>query len=482
MVCQEIRSLPEGKYVPIIVVTGMDDTELIHRAYKAGATDFIAKPVKPELLVYRVRYLLRASQSMKELAESEEKLASAQRIANLGNWELNICTGMLRGSEEMFSILGIAQDSQPLSFERFLLYIHPSHRHMVASGLANASKQQNACCLEFCITHPDDTFHTLLLQGGADPPVLGKVPHMSGTLQDITQMRQADDRSRMLTEAVDCLPIGLTLSDVTGKIIYANPTEAEMHGYAGEDLVGRVASQLAPQRLITPLTPEELNNIGKFKRESINIRKSGEEFPVQLTSITVRNNEGRFLGRATICEDITSRKEAEEKLHHLAYYDPLTGLHNRAMFLDRLHQALALAHRETRNICIAFIDLDNLKEVNDTHGHNIGDKLLKGVAVRLAGTMRGSDTLARLGGDEFVVVLNSVTSQESAAIAAQRILSVFILPFLINGEQIYSSASIGLALYPDDGCDTENLLKCADTAMYSAKCNGKNQFRFYSGE
>ena len=482
MTCQEIRSIPEGKYVPIIIVTGMDDTDLIHRAFEVGATDFISKPIKPELLVYRVRYLLRASRSMKSLAESEERLANAQRVAHLGNWELNTSTGMFRGSEEMFSILGMTRNSHPLSFERFLFAVHPSDRHMVASCLANASKRQDSCCLEFLIKRGDDTVRTILLQGRVDPPVPGKIPHLSGTLQDVTEMRKVEDLARMLKEAVNCLPIGITLSDVNGRIIYTNPADMEIHGYAAEDLVGREASQFAPQSLVKPLTPEQLNNIGIFKRESINIRKSGEEFPVQLTSIAVRNTEGRCLGLVTTCEDITGRKEAENKIHRLAYYDPLTGLPNRSMFLDRLHQALALAHREKRNVCLVFIDLDNFKDVNDTHGHVLGDKLLREVALRLAGTMRESDTLARLGGDEFVVILTSVTTQESTAIAAQRILSVFTLPFSIDGEKIYSSASIGVALYPEDGRDTESLLKCADTAMYCAKNEGKTRFRFYSAK
>jgi diguanylate cyclase (GGDEF)-like protein/PAS domain S-box-containing protein len=480
--CQEIRSIPEGKYVPIIIITGRDETGLIHRAFEAGATDFIVKPVKPELLVYRVRYTLRASRSMIKLAESEERLASAQRIAHLGNWDLNTSTGMFRCSSEIFSIIGLAQDSQRVSFERFLFTVHPSDRHMVASCLATAARQHNACSIEFCIKRSDDTLRTVLLQGRVDPQIPGKTPHMSGTLQDVTEMRQVEDRARMLKEAVDCLPIGITLCDVNGKIIYANPAEAEMHGYADNELVGKEARQLAPQGLVKELKPDQLNTIGLFKRESTNLRKNGEEFPVQLTSIAVRNSEGRCLGLVTTCEDITGRKEAEIKMHRLAYYDPLTNLPNRSMFLDRLHQALALAFREKRKVCLVFIDLDNFKDVNDTHGHDLGDKLLQEVAVRLAGTMRESDTLARLGGDEFVVVLTSVTSHESTAMAAQRILSVFTLPFFIDGKQIYSSASIGVALYPDDGRDTENLLKCADTAMYCAKNEGKAQFRFFSSE
>ena len=482
MTCKEIRGFPEGKYLPIVMVTGMNDTDLIHRAFDAGATDFVVKPVKPELLVYRIHYMLRASRSIKNLAESEERLASAQRISHLGNWELNPATGMFRGSEEMLRILGLSPGSQFFSFENFLFTIDPSDRHFVASGLANTFRQKSTCCFEFRIKCPDSALRVVRLQGRADMEVSGNLPRILGTLQEVTEMRQVEDNLRMLKEAVDCLPIGITLSDITGKIIYSNPAEAEIHGYSPEELVGRDANQFAPQNLRNPLTSDQLNNMGLLNRESVNIRKSGDAFPVQLTSLAVRSSDGRCLGIVTICEDITSRKETEKKIHRLAYYDALTGLPNRGMFLDRLHQALAFAHREKRSVCLVFLDLDNFKDVNDTYGHDFGDKLLIQVAERLNDTMRESDTLARLGGDEFVVILSSVTSHETIANAAQRIMSVFSLPFLIDDRKIYSSVSVGIAVYPDDGIDTESLLKCADTAMYHAKEEGRSQYRFFSAE
>jgi len=482
MTCQEIRGFPEGKYLPIVMITGMNDTDLIHRAFEAGATDFIVKPIKPELLVYRVHYMLRASRSIKNLAESEERLASAQRIAQLGNWELNPSTGMFRGSDEMLRILGISQGSPFFSFENFLFSIDPSDRHLVASGLANTFRQRSTCCFEFRVKCPDSALRVVRLQGHADMEVPGKLPRILGTLQEVTEMRQVEDNLRMLKEAVDCLPIGITLSDVTGKIIYSNPAEADIHGYAPEELVGKEANEFAPQSQRKPLTSDQMNNMGLLNRESVNIRKSGEVFPVQLTSLAVRSSDGRCLGIVTTCEDITSRKETEKKIHRLAYYDALTGLPNRGMFLDRLHQALAFAHREERSVCLVFLDLDNFKDVNDTYGHDFGDKLLKEVAERLNDTMRESDTLARLGGDEFVVILSSVSNHESTANAAQRIMSVFALPFLIDNRKIFCSVSIGIAVYPDDGTDTESLLKCADTAMYHAKEEGRSQYRFFSAE
>jgi diguanylate cyclase (GGDEF)-like protein/PAS domain S-box-containing protein len=284
----------------------------------------------------------------------------------------------------------------------------------------------------------------------------------------------------MLKEAVDCLPVGITFIDIDGRIIYSNPAEAEMHGYTGEELIGREARLFAPKSSSKPFSPERLNSMGMWKRESVNIRKNGEEFPVQLISIAVKDAMGRSLGIVTSCEDITHRKETEKKLNSLAYYDTLTGLPNRGMFHDRLHHALAMAHREQRKVSILFIDLDNFKDVNDTKGHDFGDKLLQEVAKRLASTMRESDTLARLGGDEFVVVLTTVGNQETAAFAAQRILSIFSQPFLLEEQKIFCNASVGIALYPTDGQDVATLVKCADTAMYQAKDRGKAQFRLFS--
>lgn len=359
-ICRNIRAVPKGKYIPILMVTEPGDTGPIELSCEIGASDFISRPLDPELLVYRVRCMLRIDKSVKKLLESEDL--------------------------------------------------------------------------------------------------------------------------RMLKEAVYCLPIGITLSDVNGNIIFTNPADAIMHGYKPEELIGSNASRFAPGFLRKPSSSGKLKASVPWRRESINIRKTGEEFPVQLSSISVKNAEGKYLGMVTACEDITSRKSAEREIHRLAYYDGLTGLPNRRTFLDRLHQALAFANREGHQVGLLFLDLDNFKDINDCQGHDFGDKLIREVAGRLSIDMRESDTLARLGGDEFVVVLTSVNSQECAAFASRRILSLFARPFAIDGRKIYSSASIGIALYPDDGQDAETLFKCADTAMYHAKNEGKSNYRFFSAE
>ncbi|HEX9024792.1 MAG TPA: EAL domain-containing protein [Geobacteraceae bacterium] len=298
-------------------------------------------------------------------------------------------------------------------------------------------------------------------------------------------MDSPSSRKKLLTllkAAVDCLPIGITVCDTNGKIVYTNPAEAEMHGYMLGELIGWDASRLAPPYLKMPFSPEKMKRVRPWRRESINVKKAGEEFPVQLTSVNIIDDDGECLGTVTACEEITSRKEAERRIWQLAYYDNLTGLPNRRTFHDRLQLAMALAHREGRRIGLLFLDLDNFKDVNDTQGHDFGDKLIREVAARLGAEMRDSDTLARLGGDEFVVALTTINGRESAAAAAERVLSLFSQPFAIDGRKVYSGASVGIAIYPDDGQDVESIFKCADTAMYHAKNDGKSNYRFFSAE
>jgi diguanylate cyclase (GGDEF)-like protein/PAS domain S-box-containing protein len=359
--CREIRILPRGQYIPILMMTGLDTADSVHRAFDAGATDFIAKPINAELLVHRVRYMLRASQNVNRLAESQARL-------------------------------------------------------------------------------------------------------------------------EMLKVAVDSLTIGITFCDVNGIIIYLNPAEAQMHGYEVGELIGKEARKFSPINRIRPIAAEQMKELGVWRRESVNVRKNGEEFAALLTSIPVNDSEERCLGIITTCEDISYRKVAEEKIHQLAYYDVVTGLPNRGMFLERLHQTLAQAQRDKDKVNLIFLDLDNFKDINDTQGHDVGDKLLRSVAERLSACMRDSDVLARLGGDEFVVVCPTVNAQESVAAVIQRIMAIFKAPFEIEGRQIYTSASIGIAVYPDDSQDASALFRCADTAMYQAKNDGRAQYRFFSAE
>ncbi|MCD4687864.1 MAG: Cache 3/Cache 2 fusion domain-containing protein [Desulfuromonadaceae bacterium] len=212
------------------------------------------------------------------------------------------------------------------------------------------------------------------------------------------------------------------------------------------------------------------------------LNRRGEEFWIENRLWLRRNNAGKVTHCQGVVLDITSRKKAEESIHKLAFYDNLTGLPNRSLFMNRLQQALAQAQRDERLAALLFIDLDRFKEVNDQYGHAVGDKLLHAVGLRLASCIRQNDTLARLGGDEFIMLISSLKKAEDLRRVADKILSNMAEPFCIDQHRLDISTSIGIALYPQDGEDTDLLLKRADVAMYVAKDMGRNGYCFYNSK
>jgi diguanylate cyclase (GGDEF)-like protein len=180
--------------------------------------------------------------------------------------------------------------------------------------------------------------------------------------------------------------------------------------------------------------------------------------------------------------DMSERHRLQQRIEHLALHDPLTGLPNARLLLDRLEQTLAASRRANRPMGIMYMDLDGFKPVNDTYGHAAGDLVLKAVADRLTHILRETDSVARIGGDEFVAILGSVSDDSDASTAAERVLAAVAAPFELGNAEAKLSASIGIALYPDHGEDAQSLLQRADTALYRAKRAGKNTYRFYAGD
>jgi diguanylate cyclase (GGDEF)-like protein/PAS domain S-box-containing protein len=207
-------------------------------------------------------------------------------------------------------------------------------------------------------------------------------------------------------------------------------------------------------------------------------RKNGEVFPAEVQLAAFEYGGERVL-QDTV-RDITERKRAEERMHYLAHYDVLTGLPNRTLFMDRLGQEIKKANRSGLALTLLFIDLDQFKEVNDTLGHQVGDALLVEAASRIVACVRESDTVARLGGDEFTVILPETADPSRTGRVAQAIIGTLIEPFLVGGETVYVSASIGITAYPADAGDAENLLKNADQAMYAAKSSGRNRYNHFT--
>lgn len=227
---------------------------------------------------------------------------------------------------------------------------------------------------------------------------------------------------------------------------------------------------------------ESILSKGHWKGEIWNRKKNGETYPEWLNISAIKSEKGEISNYVAVFSDITSIKDSEQKLQHLAQHDPLTGLPNRLLFIEQLQHAIERARRHNYIVGVMFLDLDRFKNINDSLGHSAGDNLLQAVAKRLLSCAREEDTVARLGGDEFMIILEEISSAEHTAIVAQRILNEFKRPFEILGHEFYAGTSIGISTFPSDGNDAQTLIKNADTAMYRAKELGRSNYHFYSPE
>ena len=214
--------------------------------------------------------------------------------------------------------------------------------------------------------------------------------------------------------------------------------------------------------------------------EVVERRNNGELYTVHQTITPLTDGCGEITDFIAVHEDITARKDAEARIEHLAYHDPLTGLCNRVELHNRLEQAVQQAKRHSRSLRFDFIDLDRFKVVNDTLGHSVGDSVLQAVATRLEGCLRESDTAARIGGDEFAVLQPELANPEGAATLASRIVGAMAEPFRVCGHDIHISPSIGISFFPLDSSEPDELLRNADMAMYLAKNEGRNNFQFFT--
>lgn len=278
---------------------------------------------------------------------------------------------------------------------------------------------------------------------------------------------------------------GIITINESGEIQGFNPAAEQIFGYAQQEVIGRNLNLLMqePDRsahdsyLNRYLNTSQSRILGVRGREVTAVRKNGEAFPMELSASEMSLGGDRyFIG---IVRDITERKLAEQKIAHLAHYDYLTDLPNRALLLEVLDHSIALAMRNKHKVAVLFMDLDGFKAINDILGHDAGDLLLKGVSQRIKETIRDSDTVARVGGDEFILVLDNIESANNAMFVANKVLAALSEPFDLKGQPGRVGGSIGISIFPDDADNPVRLVKQADEAMYLAKQGGKNSSRFY---
>ncbi|WP_168735165.1 sensor domain-containing diguanylate cyclase [Pseudothauera rhizosphaerae] len=297
--------------------------------------------------------------------------------------------------------------------------------------------------------------------------------------RDRTEARD-DEAQRQLATAVlaqtrDCVLV----TDATGRIVLVNQAFCDTTGYRREEVIGHSPSLLASglhERSFFRAMWEALEHEGAWQGEVWNRRKNGDLFAEALSITALRDETGRVSHYVGVSSDITAQKAQTEQLQHLAHYDPLTHLANRALFHDRLGHAVYRADRTQGRIGVMFLDLDGFKAVNDSAGHDAGDHLLQEVARRLVASVRKADTVSRLGGDEFTILVEPVLEVNQIVAAAERIIAAVNRPVTVGEETFHVGVSIGIAVYPDHATSVDGLLECADHAMYQAKQQGKNRY------
>jgi diguanylate cyclase (GGDEF)-like protein len=356
-VCTRLSRFPSLADTPVIMVTGLDNTESVEKAYSVGASGFVIKPVNYPLLLQHIRFQLRASQNAKKLKENQEKLLSAQRMAGLGYWRWDSRSDSLEISENLAAMLNLPAEEQQYSLDRYLAHVHAKDRDYLRSAIIATTAGD-----------PMDPFNYRLVVEGRP---------------------------------------AITVHQELG---------------------------MAP------------------------------------------NSRQVLLGTV---QDITQKQATERRMHQLAYSDELTGLASRTCFYEYMTETIHTARKHDRKFALLCLDLDGFKDINDSLGHDVGDRLLKAVARRLQSVVRDSDFIARISGDEFFILVNQISHQKDAAEVASRSLTAINRPVELPSGELRPRCSIGIARYPEDGRDLHSLLKAADSAMYAAKEQGKHRYVFY---
>lgn len=308
------------------------------------------------------------------------------------------------------------------------------------------------------------------------------------TVANATLEEKVFERTKELglaEQVINSINEGVVITDEAARVVMVNPAYTQITGYSRGEIIGNAPHFLMSKSQVRQLSPDvnkRPRDGASWQGETLGRHKDGTEFSEHRSTTYVRGVDGQRLA-VTLITDITERKELEERLEQMAYFDSLTQLANRALYKDRVQHFCAMGHRDGEKRALLYIDLDHFKEVNDSLGHDAGDELLLVVSkVFKRVVKRESDSIARLGGDEFAVLLDPIKQRSDVRVIAEQIVKELSVPIIVRDQEVKVGCSIGIAVYPEDGADYETLTRHADMAMYRAKDNGRNTYEFYNSE
>jgi diguanylate cyclase (GGDEF)-like protein/PAS domain S-box-containing protein len=474
--CEEIRRRPDGKLLPILMVTGLDDAVSIHRAYEVGATDFITKPFNWLVLSQRIRHMIREGGLVQDLRRSEAK--NRALLIAIPDMMFRIDgDGTILESRKSKDI-HLADFEREVTGKKLYEALPLSVAQSVMGAIENALKNGTTENLEYQLIIEGAVRHfeaRIVVSDGNETLCI---------VRDITDKKTSENALKESEEryalAIEGASDGLWDWDMRTNEIHYSLRWKSMLGWK-DDEIGS-----SPDEWFRRIHPEDIGQFRillnahiegaspHFEVEHRIMHKDGTYLWVLTRGIAVRDETGKPYRMAGSQTDVTDYRRAQDQLFRDAYYDSLTGLANRTLLTNRLEQSLGRAKRsKEETFAILFIDLDRFKNVNDTLGHIAGDKLLIAVGEKLHSSVRPGDTVSRIGGDEFVILLENVTDLPKAIIVTERIEHNLSLPMDIDGQEIFMAASIGIVVASGDYEKPEDVLRDADIAVYRAKAMGR---------
>ena len=473
---------------PVIYLTAYSEEKTLARARITKPYGYLLKPFSERELHATIQMALERRRADIALNQSQARLSLALEAANMGHWELDsrVDQEQTLYAGQADRIFGYSQDIFNGTRDEFIQLVHPEDRAKVDEVLDKTLLQNSVCDIEFRSFQGNDGPRWLRLQGKVfknhDENVICKI---IGMVQNITERKLAESRLMQAATVFDTTQDGILILDQNRSVIAANSSFKSITGYSAEDMMGKLPYVLR-EAIIGKKRVQELNSSlqkdGVWRGEINALKRSGEEFPALLTIAAVKEPSLHLSHYVLVTTDLTQIRRIEEKLHYLAHHDPLTGLPNRLLTIERLNQSLLHAKRRGEHTALLFIDLDHFKWVNDSLGHDAGDTFLKQTAERMQSCVRADDTVGRLGGDEFLIIIDPIERVEDLALLARKLINSISQPITVNGHTFSVTSSIGISISPDDATNSADLIRCADMSMYEAKERGRQNYAFYSPE
>ncbi|MCL6458030.1 MAG: EAL domain-containing protein [Gorillibacterium sp.] len=441
---------------------------------------------------YFIYYLQSSSRNAQEVLRKQLDLEHIFDNVDTVIWSWNPVTGEKSISSEIESISGYSREQFLNDPNLWYSILHPDDAKTHGTFWNNI-RAGNRSQRESRINHADG--REIWVQENFRPTMdaNGKLTKVLGVLYDITARKEAEhalllSRNKLST-TLDSIGDGVISTDPCGRIRYLNPVALELTKWQLADAIGQqienVLILVNEQTGITVPNPIHLalleNRIVDMPQQTLLINRLGEHIPIDDSASPIRDAKGNVTGVVLVFRDIQERRQHEEQIKQYAFHDSLTGLPNRRYFREKLADHLINCQASNSSLAVMFLDLDHFKMINDSLGHETGDLLLIEAANRLRSSIRKQDVVSRLGGDEFTIIMSGVTMRQAGEYA-RFINHAVSRKFMINGIGCFTSLSIGISMYPEDGQDVDTLIKSADTAMYHVKLNGKNHFRFFASD